>query len=111
MLRMQIVIEKDRVVRAGTQELLRFGDVVGDVEIVALEATGKPAMATHVVIQQEDSDRVAFSADVGKPELSEYRLQQFHSSSEQLIVKLSPCCCLEGIIRYHHTLSSQPQFH
>jgi hypothetical protein len=71
MLRMQIVIQENRVVIAGTQKTLRFSHIVCDVDAVSLEAIRKPAMAASVIIQQKDSNGMTIGPDAGKSELSE----------------------------------------
>ena len=62
MLRMQIVIEKDRIVRGRTQQLHCLVHVLRDVDHVAFEATGEPAMAPHVVIKQKNTNRMTLRA-------------------------------------------------
>jgi len=71
MLGMEIVIQKDRVVRTGTQKLLRFRDVVRDIEKIAFEAIREPTMASFVIVQQKDADGMSFSPDASEPELSQ----------------------------------------
>jgi hypothetical protein len=60
---MQVVIEKDRVVRTGTQQLLSFDDVVGDVDHVAFEARREPAMASFIIVQEKHTNGMTFSSD------------------------------------------------
>jgi len=64
MLGMQIVIEKDRVVRSRSQQLLRLTDVVGDVDEVAFESFSKPLMTTNIVVQEKNTDGMAFGFDL-----------------------------------------------
>jgi DNA mismatch repair protein MutH len=68
---MEIVVEKDRVVRARAQQPQRFRHIGCDVYEVSLEAIGKPAMASFVVVKQKHADRMALSSDAGQAELSE----------------------------------------
>jgi hypothetical protein len=65
------VVEEDRVVRARTQQPLRFRHVGRNVDVVTLESIGKPAMASFIVVKQKHANRVAFSSDAGQTELSE----------------------------------------
>ena len=58
----EIVIEKNRVVGTGAQQLLRFPDVACDVDEVAFEARRKPAMPSFIVIQQKDTNRMPLRA-------------------------------------------------
>jgi hypothetical protein len=59
---MKIVIEKDRVVRTGAQQLLRLFDVTCNVDEVAFEATAEPAMTTHIIIQQKNTNWMTLRA-------------------------------------------------
>jgi len=49
-LRMQIVIEEDGVVRARAQHLLCLRYIVSDLDEVAFESLGKPPMPANVVV-------------------------------------------------------------
>jgi hypothetical protein len=60
MLGMQVVIEKDRVVRALTQQLHRLAYVISDVNKVAFEATRKPAMSPFIVVKKKNTNRMTF---------------------------------------------------
>jgi hypothetical protein len=68
---MEIVVEKDRVVRAGSQQTLRFGDVVRDIHDVAFEVTRKPTMPSRIVVKQENSDWMALGSHLADAELGE----------------------------------------
>jgi hypothetical protein len=48
---MEIVVKKDRVVRSCAQQLLRFSDVIGYVDKVALKARREPFMSSSIIIQ------------------------------------------------------------
>jgi len=63
----QVMIEKDRIVSPGLQQLARARDVAGDIQIVALEALGKPLAAPLVVFEQENPDRVPIGVSVRQP--------------------------------------------
>ncbi len=58
----QIVIEKDRVVGSCAQQLHCFSCVMGDINDVAFEARCEPAVASHVVIQKKNTNRMTLGA-------------------------------------------------
>lgn len=63
MLGMQVMIQKDCIVRVLAQKLLSLADIVGHVDEVALEPLGEPPMPALIVVKKKNSDRVAFSID------------------------------------------------
>lgn len=59
MLRQQVVIEKDRVVEILAEQFARARDIVGDVQIIAVEAFGEPDVTARVVVEQKNANRTA----------------------------------------------------
>ena len=68
MLGMQIVIEKNRVVGVGTEQLQRPGYVVGNVDEIAAEAFLKPFVPSFIVFEQKDTNRMALRRNITKPQ-------------------------------------------
>ena len=64
-LRLQIVIEKDRIVSSRLQKLFRFVDFANDVKMIALEAFSEPVAAPLVILKQKDADRMALAMALG----------------------------------------------
>jgi hypothetical protein len=56
----QIVIEKDRVVRSGTQQLSRFSHIARDVNKISFKAGREPAMPARIIIEEKNTNRMAF---------------------------------------------------
>ena len=78
MLWMEIVIEKDRVVRSRSQQLLRLIDVVGDIDEVAFKSFRKPLMTTNIVVQKKNTDGMAFGFDLYQTNFGKDGVQQTH---------------------------------
>ena len=72
MFRMKIVIEKDRVVIIGAQDLPRLLNVVRHVDHVAFEALGKSAVALLVVFEQKDADRITLRGKIMEAKLAQH---------------------------------------
>ena len=58
---MQVMIQKDCVVRVLAQKLLCLSHVVGHVDEVTLEPFSEPLMPALIVVKKKNSDRMAFS--------------------------------------------------
>jgi hypothetical protein len=58
--------------------LLRFRDVHGDVDHVSFEMTGKPAVASFVIVEQENADGMAVGSYPREAKFVEYCLKQVH---------------------------------
>ena len=61
MFRMQIVIQKNCIVRIRAQELLGLFYIVGHINEIAFETPGKPFVPSIVVIQKEHTYGVALN--------------------------------------------------
>ena len=61
MLRLQIVIEKDRIVSSRLQKFFRFVNFANDVKVIAFEAFREPVAAPLVVLKQKDAYRMALA--------------------------------------------------
>lgn len=78
MLRMKIVIQKDRVVRTRAQQLLSLSDIVGDIDEVAFESPDEPLMPTNIIIQKKNTNRMSFGFDLYEANFRKDRVQQTH---------------------------------
>jgi hypothetical protein len=58
---MQVVIQKNCVVRVFAQKLLCLTYIVGHVDEVTPEPFSEPLMPALIVVKKKNSDRVAFS--------------------------------------------------
>ena len=72
MLRVQIVIEKDRVVGIIGQQLLSFGNVLRYVQVVTLEAPREPIVPARIVFQNKDANRMSLGANLEQTQPGEY---------------------------------------
>ena len=61
MFRLQIVIEKNRIVSSRLEKLFRFVDLANDVELVSLEAFCKPVAAPLIILKQKDANWMALA--------------------------------------------------
>lgn len=60
--RQQVMVQEDCVKRVFAQHLTCFGDGLGDSQEVALKSFGEPFMASLIVVQKKDTNRVTVSA-------------------------------------------------
>ena len=71
MLRVQIMVQEERVIRVSFQEILRHAYIFGDVEMISFEAICEPLVSTAVVIQQENANRMTLGVVIAKPKLGQ----------------------------------------
>ncbi len=70
MLRMKVVIQKQRVVRILLQVALRSLNVLGYVDEVALKAISKPTVSSAIVVEQKNSDGMTLDRVGAEPKLT-----------------------------------------
>lgn len=68
MLGVEVVIQKDSVVRVFAQQLLSLCDVVGHVDEIAFEPFREPLMSASIVVQQKDPDGMSFTVNSANTE-------------------------------------------
>src|SRR6185503_16981138 len=61
MFRLQIVIEKDRIVRSRLKQLFRVVNLANNVQLVALEAFREPLASALVILEQKNTDRMSLT--------------------------------------------------
>ena len=69
MLGMQVMVQKNCVVRICAQKDFGLVDVIGEIDLVAFKATCEPMVPPRVVIEQEYSNRAPLSSNFDEPEL------------------------------------------
>ncbi len=67
---MQVMIEKDCVIRLPSQQLLSLLYIIGYINKITLEANRKPLMPSFVIVQKKYSYRMPLSVYVAETKLT-----------------------------------------
>jgi len=71
MLGVEVVIQKDCVIRVFAQQLLSLCDVMGHVDKVAFEPFREPLMSASIVVQEKYPDGMSFTINSANTEFSQ----------------------------------------